>query len=103
MGRAKHTAVFTFDAEKCVCAKFNPGNNCCADEHELIQITDDQAGSMSLTAPVPHFSFIAEIFSDTFDGVEINESTASQAELLVPPKIPIYKEVHSLLFYDSIG
>ncbi len=103
MGRAKHTAVFAFDAKKCVCAKYNPDNNCCDDEHELIQITNDHAGSISLTAPVPNFNFIAEIFAVDLDGVTMGEALACERELILPPKIPIYKRAHSLLFYDPLA
>lgn len=101
MGRAKHTSVFSFETKKCVCAKYNPANACCDDEHELVQIKDDQAGTQLVDTPVPHFNLIADLFVSLEEEELANDISTLVNELPDPPKIPIYKKAHSFLFYDS--
>ncbi|MCE2958193.1 MAG: HYC_CC_PP family protein [Bacteroidota bacterium] len=101
MGRAKHTAVFSFDTKKCVCAKYNPANSCCDDEYELVQIKDDQAGTQLVDAPAPHFNLIADLFGMPAEDEMTNGISTLVDEFPDPPKIPIYKKAHSFLFYDS--
>jgi hypothetical protein len=69
----------------------------------VVQIKDDQAGSISLSAPTPDLNFIGEIFSTTVLEASNVVSDDTHTQLVLPPKIPIYKEAHCLLFYDSIA
>ncbi|MFM7853095.1 MAG: hypothetical protein ACKO96_14545 [Flammeovirgaceae bacterium] len=101
MGRAKHTSVFSFETEKCACAKYNANTNCCDDQHKLLHIKDDQTGSQPLTAPLPEFNLLGTLFK-TVSTDDLQKTTSPRLAILVPCKIPIYEKVHSLLFYDSI-
>jgi hypothetical protein len=96
-GKAKHTSVFSFEAKKCACAKYNPANNCCDDEQELVKLEDDQAGSQSLVSPFPQFSLIGEIFAPLFSTSKFTSVTSSSTEVRPPPKVPIYQQVRSLI------
>ncbi len=96
-GKARHTSVFSFEAKKCACSKYNPTNNCCDDERELVQLKDDQAGSQSLLAPIPAYNLISEIFTQTFGESRVESFIASDLEVRPPPKVPIYQQIRSLI------
>lgn len=96
-GKARHTSVFSFEAKKCACAKYNPTNNCCDDERELVQLKDDQAGSQSLSAPLPNFNLIGELFTQTFWESTYDSFIISDLEVRPPPKVPIYQQIRSLI------
>jgi hypothetical protein len=96
-GKARHTSVFSFEAKKCACSKYNPTNNCCDDERELVQLKDDQTDSQSLVAPIPTYNLISEIFTPTFGVSEHKAFIASDLEVRPPPKVPIYQHIRSLI------
>ncbi|HRI78282.1 MAG TPA: hypothetical protein PLR06_02000 [Cyclobacteriaceae bacterium] len=105
MGREKHSSLFAFSTQKCACALFlQVKNDCCEDQHDIIKIEDDQAGSKVVNVAAPQFYLSGEVFTLN---EEIVSSYASrfQSEIdihLPPPKIPLYQSFCSLVFYDSI-
>ena len=104
MGREKHSSLFSFTTEKCGCSLFRQVNNaCCADQHEIVKIADDQSGGKITNTPVPEFNLLGEVFT-------LNEEIVSsyaarhQGEIEInppPPKIPRYQSHCSLVFYDA--
>ena len=104
MGREKHSSLFSFSTKKCGCSLFLQVNNtCCADQHEILKIDDNQSGGKITHTPIPEFNLLGEVYTLN---EEIVSSFASrfQDETEVnppPPKIPRYQSFCSLVFYDA--
>jgi hypothetical protein len=103
MGREQNSSLFSFESKKCPCFRLaDQTKSCCADEHELVKIEDDQSASQVIHLPSPEFNLIGELF------FEEQEVLLPQSALLIvaeinppPPKVPIYQAVCSLVFYES--
>jgi hypothetical protein len=104
MGREQNSSLFSFESKKCPCFRLSdPTKSCCEDEHELVKIENDQSASQVIHLPAPEFNLIGKLFS------EKREILLPQSALLaitnfnlLPPKIPIYQTVCSLVFYESV-
>lgn len=102
MGRVLPASVFSFESKKCFCSDTDKPDTCCDDQFELIKIDNDQSAGQVVHSPFPDYNFIGELFSEITQ-VFISETTV---EFLAeynppPPKIPIYKSVCSLIFYEG--
>jgi hypothetical protein len=104
MGREQNSSLFSFESKKCPCFRSTDQiKSCCADEHELVKIENDQSASQVIHLPAPDFNLIGKLFSDKQE-VRLSESEL-KAMVEVnppPPKIPIYQAVCSLVFYESV-
>jgi hypothetical protein len=102
MGREQNSSLFSFEAKKCPCFRsMGTTKSCCEDEHEIVKIEDDHSTSQVAQSPTPTFNLISVFFFET-ETLFPKPEQLSFAELdLAPPKIPIYKAVCSLVFYES--
>jgi hypothetical protein len=103
MGREQNSSLFSFESKKCPCFRLaDQTRSCCADEHELVKLENDQSASQVIHSPTPEFNLIGKLFSDNQE-IRLSESAPlAVAEVNPPPpKIPIYQAVCSLVFYES--
>jgi len=105
MGTKYHPSFFSFGAKKCACSVYKSTKSCCEDQQQIVKIESDQSTAQIVSIAVPQFVFLTDIFS--FAALSIKKMEVqefSSAELLqLPPKVPIYQSICSLVFYDSIG
>jgi len=102
MGRANSVEFFDFEAEKCACSLFSPGNTCCRDTHELLVIDDFQVASSGFVPDIPEFYVLNELNlyperDFKFAKAIINTCFSEYS----PPPIPLYKVNCSFVFYDD--
>lgn len=105
MGRALPSSLFYVESQKCACGEAATPDDCCDDQLELIKLENDQSAGSVLHSPAPEFNLIGEVF------VEVENANSQKAAVfeffehhdLPPPKIPIYKKVCSLVFYESLS
>jgi hypothetical protein len=104
MGREQNTSLFSFEAKKCPCFRSaEQTKSCCADEHELVKLEDDQSASQLIHSPSPEFNLICKLFSDKQEICLPDSALLAVVEATPPPpKIPIYQTVCSLVFYESV-
>jgi hypothetical protein len=104
MGREQNTSLFSFEAKKCPCFRSSAQTkSCCADEHKLVKIEDDQSTGQVIHSPIPEFNLIGDLFSETKEALLPLSEVQLTAELNPPPpKIPIYQTVCSLVFYELV-
>jgi len=104
MGREKHSSLFSSTTKKCGCSLFLQASSaCCDDQHEIVKIDDDQAGSHALSIAAPEFSLLGEVFTLNDEIVSVHASR-QHCEIELdppPPKVPLYQSFCSLVFYDS--
>ncbi|MCA6366477.1 MAG: hypothetical protein IM631_22080 [Cytophagales bacterium] len=102
MGREQNSSLFSFEAKKCPCFRsMEKAKSCCEDEHEIVKIEDDHSTSQVVHSPTPTYNLISVFFFE-IENLFPQPELFSFAELdLVPPKIPIYEAVCSLVFYES--
>ncbi len=104
MGREQNTSLFSFEAKKCYCFRSaEQTKSCCADEHELVKIENDQSASQVIHLPTPEFNLISELFFEQQKVLLLPSVLLVAVEVNPPPpKIPIYQTVCSLVFYESV-
>jgi hypothetical protein len=102
MGREQNSSLFSFEAKKCPCFRsMEKAKSCCEDEHEIVKIEDDQSTSQVVHSPTPTFNLIATFFFKEETLFPQSEQLSFADLDLTPSKIPIYKAVCSLVFYES--
>jgi hypothetical protein len=105
MGRALPSSLFYMESQKCACGERSTPDGCCDDQLELVKLENDHSAGLVMHSPIPEFNLICEIFlNDTND--KEGEKAAFEVvddHHLPPPKIPIYKRICSLVFYESLS
>jgi hypothetical protein len=103
LGREHHSSLFSFEATKCICSKYQTKKSCCKDETTLVKIADDQSINEIVSSVSPSL-FLVAVFEAA--SVSVNFTLKEQkadSYLPPPPKIPIYQSVCSLVFYEGIA
>jgi hypothetical protein len=105
MGREQGSSLFSWESKKCPCFRLTSStNSCCADEHELIKIENDQSAVQILLVHIPSIHFILDLSPTDLDSViQCAFSTMVEKQNQPPPKVPIYQVNCSLVFYDEIS
>jgi len=105
MGRALPSSLFFTETQKCACGERSTPDECCDDELELVKIDNDQAASLVVHSPAPEFNLIGEIFLEDASSSALVSTTVEFVDDRdhLPPKIPIYQRICSLVFYESLS
>jgi hypothetical protein len=104
MDRKYNSSLFTFDGKPCVCSlnSKGTGKSCCADEHEVIKIEDDQSQGKIISTQTPHFFEIGLLYMDVANpGILANNVILPHSEDDPPPLRLIFKLNCSFVFYDD--
>ena len=102
MGREASVSWFTTEAEKCACSLYaSEKESCCDDEHELIRIDNDQKIISGSAAPPPEWISLGEIYTVVNCATAITAGQTAKADDSPPPKVPRWKKLCSLVFYDD--
>jgi hypothetical protein len=104
MGREASVRYFTAESKKCPCSLFaGEKNSCCDDEHNLLRLENEQKTVVAFTLPVPQWMELQDL-SLTTSHFNLQVTQPEQPERsfsLPPPKIPLWKSQHRLVFYDD--
>ena len=105
MDRKYNSSLFTFEGKQCACSLNSKGTSktCCADEHEVIKIEDDQSQSKIFSTQTPDFFEIGLLYAELIANTSVHSCNVnlSHAEDDTPPLRPIFKLNCSFVFYDD--
>ena len=103
MGREASVSWFTTEAEKCPCSLYGgEKGSCCDDEHELLRIDNEQKIITAFAAPAPEWIALREVTIEVDASHVIIAGQAAKAyNDAPPPKVPRWKRLCTLVFYDD--
>lgn len=104
MGRKASVTFFTVESQKCACSLFaGEKDSCCDDEHDLIRLENEQKTVASISLDLPQMVQLGDISASWLLQTTLAEITNPVVEqyLSPPPKVPLYKSQHRLIFYDD--